>query len=423
MYKNLEWCCKKQIRPLYDDIKYKEYFEPIQRFSKENNIIDIKYDILNDLVIQYYIKSRTDISIIILHPKAVEYNNVSDNVIDKLKKHGDIHYIKDLNLDYFSGYNLFFQLYASEKRMKKNSEIIYKINRSGFKDDKLENKIKIIVYTLTDKNKKISGSTAEFKKEIRDFYVNEAIKTTIYETDDDNYPRGYDYIHISDDVNQSYEYAGIFFHKNSLKFIKRQKSWRMLEMVKTKILFNKLKDFIYSYSQKEVESLLIFSSGVLFSYGVREANDLDCILLENNIIKPELIEELNKNNMLDISFKGTKEYNEVWHNELNNRAKVFGAKDYNELVTNPKFYYYFMGLKIIRLKHDLQLRFNRGRPAQFTDLLVIRQMYNFGYKLKIPTTTKEFNEETGFDVCKPVSKKIYLGKIKFYLKSRLLLIK
>ena len=37
MYKNLKWCCtSKQIKPLYDNIKYKDYFEPIKKYSKEN---------------------------------------------------------------------------------------------------------------------------------------------------------------------------------------------------------------------------------------------------------------------------------------------------------------------------------------------------------------------------------------------------
>ena len=91
--------------------------------------------------------------------------------------------------------------------------------------------------------------------------------------------------------------------------------------------------------------------------------------------------------------KGTKNYNDKWDDELNNRAKLFGAKNYEELIINPKYYYYFMGFKIIRLKFDLILRFKRNRPAQFTDLLVIKQMFNLGYTLTIPKKYICFNEK------------------------------
>ena len=75
----------------------------------------------------------------------------------------------------------------------------------------------------------------------KDIFVQEDIKTTIYSPEEDKYPRGYDYLPISDNNNQSYEYAGIFFHENSLKFLKKQKTWRLIDMYKTQKLLNLLK--------------------------------------------------------------------------------------------------------------------------------------------------------------------------------------
>lgn len=407
MYK-LNWCCTdKQIKPLYENIKYKDYFEPIKRYSQENeNVFSdiIKKEKIDDYVMQYYIKSSTDISIIVVYPSSLKHPKLMDKLIKKLEDNGDIHYIKDIEMDYFMAYNMIYQLYSTEKRMKTNTLIQYKIDRLGFENNNHTNTIKIIVYTLTNKEKPISGKSAEFKMELRDIFVQEDIKTTKYLPGQDEYPRGYDYLHVSDDNNQSYEYAGMFFHENSLKFLKRQKTWRLIDMYKTQKLLNLTKKFFYDYSLNEFEKLMIFSSGVLFTYGIREANDIDCVLIENNVIKPSDIEtKLDKD--IDITYKGTKNYNQQWEDELNNRAKLFGAKNYKELVTNPKYYYYFMGFKIIRLKYDLILRFKRYRPAQFTDLLVIRQMFNFGYKLKIPEKNITFNEQTMKDEEKIVSKK------------------
>ena len=71
-------------------------------------------------------------------------------------------------------------------------------------------------------------------------------------------------------------------------------------------LFNELKQFLYQYSQKEIENILIISSGVLFSYGVRQMNDIDAILLPNENIDSTIIEKFNEKDKLDISYKAQK---------------------------------------------------------------------------------------------------------------------
>lgn len=415
-----EWCCNKIIKPLYQDIKYKDYFEPIKRFSKENdNIFDdiIKKKEINDTVIQYYIKASTDISIVMISPKALRQKDTLTKVMKIIEENGDIHYIKDITISYYAELNLILQLYAQEKRMKNISAIMYKAERLGFLNDNIKRTIKVIVYTHKNKDKPINGSSSVFKQELREHFTKEDIKVTTFKPDDDRYPRGYDYIHVSDTINQAYEYSGIFFNDNSLKFLERQQSWRMMEMNKSMAIYNKVKNFFYDYSQMELEKLLIFSSGVLYTYGIREANDLDCVLLESDKIKPESIEKINEEGM-DISYKGTKEYNKVWEDELNDCAKMFGAKDYNELIINPKYYYYFMGVKVLRLKYDIILRLKRMRPAQFTDLLVIRQMFNLNYKLEIPKESKVYNEDKKMDEITSVDRNKYIGTIQFYLKTR-----
>lgn len=412
MYKNIKWCCKTQVKPLYNDIVYKDYFTPYERFI--NNKIMFKPDKtkLNDDYIHYYIKSQTNISIIIVYPNALNQKDKVEMLNDELKKNGDIHYEKDIEMTYLMAYNLLYQLYANEERMKKNSHISYKLNRVGFVNDGSTCKIKVIVYTLLNKIKQINGKSADYKMELRNIFMEVDIQKTKFKPEDDRYPRGYDYLHISDDSNQSYEYAGIFFHKNSLHFLEKQKSWRMLEMYKSINLFNKLKQFMYNYTQIEVEKLLIFSSGVLFSYGIREANDIDCVLLPSDNINPEIIDKLNDEE-LDISYKGSQKFNDEWENELNDRAKLLGYTNYTELVMNPENYYYFMGLKIIRLKHDIKLRYKRKRPAQLTDLLVIKQMFNLNYELEIPKETTVYGQEPT-----SVDKNKYLDTMKFYMNKR-----
>jgi hypothetical protein len=67
---NIELCCSsKQIKPLFNDIKYKDYYEAFKRLYNTN------VNNLSDDVIHYYIKSRNDISIIIIYPKALKYKD------------------------------------------------------------------------------------------------------------------------------------------------------------------------------------------------------------------------------------------------------------------------------------------------------------------------------------------------------------
>jgi Zn ribbon nucleic-acid-binding protein len=263
-----------------------DYTEPLKRLSKENKYLE-KYipknkNELNDTVIQFYIKSMKNISILCVYPNSVTMNDQYEILIKRLKEFGTIHYTKDISINYYTAYNLIYQLYANEERMKSNAHILYKINRLGFKKDSV-NKMQVIVYSLSEKSKKeninISGSSAAFKMELRDIFVNEAIKNTKFTEDDDRYPRGYDFLHISDNSNQSYEYASLFFHENSMNFLEKQKSWRLLDMSKAQENFNKLKEFIYDYSMMELEKLLLNSSVTLYTHGIREANDIDGILL------------------------------------------------------------------------------------------------------------------------------------------------
>ena len=422
-FKNMEWCCKTQIKPLFDDIKYKDYFEPIIRLKKENEYIYPnsinKTDILkqsedNDTIIHYYIKSMTNTVIIVIFPCALDNLEMLNNMMDNLKKNGDIHYIKDIEIDYYTAYNLCFQLYSH--LLPNNPTILKILKQIGFLNDGLYRKIKIITYTCTNKDKDI----IPYILELQELFINNELKTTKCNNDNNNIKLNY--LHISLNTNQTYEYAGLFFHKYSLKFLKRQKSWRILEMYNAKKNLNLLKEFIYKYSQKELEKLIIFSSGSLFTYGVREPNDIDCLLLPCDTIPPSKIQELlDINKILDISYKGTTEYNQIWDDELNNRAKIMGANNYTELITNPKFYYYFMGLKIIRLKCDLLIRYKRARPSQLADLLIIRQMFNLSYKINIPTAFINFNKVLMKDESHPVKKKDFLYVIKNVLLKRYLI--
>jgi endonuclease/exonuclease/phosphatase family metal-dependent hydrolase len=404
------WCCNKEIKPLFDDIDEGDYVEPLKRLNNPytNEFITKEP---NDTMMNFYIKSMKDISIITIFPKALKQKDNMKKLIDKLKKNGTIHYTKELTVNFYTMYNIAYQLYAHERRMKLNSHIIYKLNKLGFNDVHDSHNIMVIVYNHKNESVPIKGNSSPFKIELRELFTL---------SEDDSL---YDFLHVNNDDNEAYEYSNIFFNENTLRFLQKQQSWKILDMKHSIRLFNRLKEFYHNNSLNEVENSIVFSSGILFSYGLREINDLDVIMLESKNTTYEQIKEFNSNNIknkfdLDISYEKSPEFNEDWIKELNSRAEMCGAKDYKELILNPKYHYYFMGMKFLRLKCDIFIRFKRGRPAQITDLLVLRQSHNLNYQLSIPKETKTYDESKKMDIIKKVDENDFLKTVKHYLDKR-----
>ena len=144
--------------------------------------------------------------------------------------------------------------------------------------------------------------------------------------------------------------------------------------------------------------LILFYNISIFSTDIDEDNNIchkyDLIYkslgtLQNNSeiwLKKldELKEYIDKNDKsIDIYYNNAFDkanINKEWEDTLNERAKLLGASNFNELVINPKYHYYFMGVKLLKLDCEIILRNLRGRPAQLTDLLAINRLLNINIK-------------------------------------------
>jgi endonuclease/exonuclease/phosphatase family metal-dependent hydrolase len=444
------------IEPLSNNIlftiKEYDYLEPIKK-QKDNNFYNdllssIKkekkdYDsylknktILplsdtNDIIMNEYIKCFSDNNIIVVYPNALKKNKeIKEKFFKLLNSNGNIYYVKPLKINFYHAYNLLFNLYAHSKRMKTNNNIVYKLNRLGFNVDSIEDQdILIIVYQHLNKEQSINGSTTPFKSALRQLFLDEDIKNTQFDPKSDSYPRGYDYLHVNDSFHECINYSYLFLHKNTIDFIKKQHSWRLMLLTRGQELFNKLCRIIFTLPLYERNKIMLMSSTILFSYGIRNMNDIDGMVTDDIIITKKIINDLEKNN-IDIYYGGIKNIKDIsssieknieWENELNRRAKLFGASNYNELINNPNNHYYFMGVKMLKLDYDIIIRKLRQRPAQMTDLLILNRLLNIniqGFKLEIPLENKTFDEKTKTDVITTVNKNTYLETIKHYLKKR-----
>jgi endonuclease/exonuclease/phosphatase family metal-dependent hydrolase len=436
----IPYCCKDILKPLFTIDSY-DYLKPIQLLSEHHKNIKSNYYLellkninnkdyekylknqeilpqseMNDQIILEYIKCFPKINFIVVYPKANSKENQMKELLNILQSNGKVYYIKKQKFTFFAAYNLIYSLYSQTKRMKENTHIIYKLNRLGFETTKDEHDIIVILYEHLNDNQPINGSTAPFKSKIRKIFLDEDLKTTKIDPEYDLYPREYDYIHVNDTFNESIEYGPLFFNKNTFKFLKKQHSWILMNFKKGIENFNMFKKNIWNSPTIEHNKYIIMSSGVLFSYGVRDMNDIDGIALDN--LDKTYTKDFKDNEIIDISIKGSEKWNDEWEKTLNERAKKLGANDYNDLILNPKFYYYFMGLKFLRLKFELMIRESRGRPAQTTDLLVIHRMFDMSYKLEIPKETSIYNKEKNITETTKVDKQKYLSTMKYYLKER-----
>ena len=156
------------------------------------------------------------------------------------------------------------------------------------------------------------------------------------------------------------------------------------------------------------ERIMIYSSAILFVFGIRPCQDLDVYINwlplkgQNKDFANKLIKLVNANNkfsFIDMAFKeqgewvkgGKKEYLDEWF--LIDWPNLFGAKDMQEVVFNPIFNFQFMGLKFLSLNGDIARRKCRSRPASYADLIAIN--YYLKMNVDIPQLPLEYYKVPG----------------------------
>ena len=215
--KKLHAYMSEDLKPLFEGVQEYDYFTPIaklatyyqqsdsdyytkfnDKISKINKSLNKnqtlnQYELSpeeNDLIMLNYISSRPSCFIITLWSIGINYH---DDLINYLKKNGNVYRDKVIELTYNGVRNLMMVMY-DQFSLEKRKEFIDK--KLGYiKADKtLKNKIGIIVFDNV-MNKKISGQNSEFKREIRNYITNKLKQNVQLKKGDEL--RGNDVIHIN----------------------------------------------------------------------------------------------------------------------------------------------------------------------------------------------------------------------------------
>jgi len=181
--------------------------------------------------------------------------------------------------------------------------------------------------------------------------------------------------------------VSVFFSETTLRFLELQSFDYFLtkDSDKSKKMFLKYRKWLNNNIDPIYHSqFMCFSSIVLYLLGHRSMNDLDLYIHTVPKEIEEKLEELKMNqyNYIEYKVKNTENWPNHWNEWLDQWAQKCGAKYFEEILGNPKYHFYFLGIKIISLDCDIIRRIQRNRPRAVADLIALRKRYPI--KIDIP---------------------------------------
>jgi hypothetical protein len=241
-------------------------------------------------------------------------------------------------------------------------------------------------------------------------------------------------ITIGENTKESISYAALLLNPSNFDYFNNMNFDRFLELGNTgKIMCYKIRDFLLNNitNQLDMKRFLIFSSMILYLYGLRKPNDVDILgydlplpfgktkRLYYNFASSSKrivnIGELQVRGYGDWQIGKSKEYLNNWFGY--EWANMFGARNMEDMIFNPRYYISLMGLKIIIIKGDIERRRIRYRATSYSDIIG----YNYYLKNKIQIEEPPYKyivqgKEKSYETKEEIF--ILLKKIKKYLKIR-----
>jgi hypothetical protein len=364
--------------------KFDDLFNPINTINSSLDYKNIngkdKYNIIvkNKKLIHEF---NSDIDQGILH-SINYYNNLNCFVIFGKKKTDSYNYYTEHFKDDYSLYGI--------KYMSLNSSIIPKIMYQLLFS-------RMIIKTKYDLYNTLESDYKYLYKYIEDS-LDKSIDITVLIVCKKDLSRKYPmhdvhandfFIYIPNTKDSIWNCASVFFCESTLKFLDLQNFDFFLtkDNEPSKKMFLKYRNWINeNIDIKDRSQFMLFSSVVLYLLGHRGMNDLDLYIhtVSNETI--EKLDTLKSNelfNFLEFKVKNTSNWPNYWNTWLDSWAQKSGAKYFEEILGNPRFHFYFLGVKVISLDCDVVRRIERNRPRAVADLIALKKRYQ--YKVLIPS--------------------------------------
>jgi len=386
---------------------YKNYSKIAKKFTgkpiKITKSLEKNQSDIEDMFIQF-IKCRPNMKVITIWP-AINFDLHSKEMLKILEENGDLYYTKEIYLNYQEAMSLMFQIYLTTDRNKTIGHLDYNVIQKGWEKNEDKKKVVIIFYEHK-KGGQISGSESEFKTKLRSFWKTDEI-------------RPYDILHINDYFQETIDYASIYLNKNSLDLLAKQDINQLIKnnSYQQLVYINTLKKSLYeNFSQSELINFIFLSSIILYVYGLRKFNDIDGFIYPFKTKNKDFDERYNKlfdvssNSFLpciDISYEGSKSYGDYIIKFYDKLGYIFDKIKYEDVVFNPKYHFYFFGLKMHLIEFEIIKRIYRFTPSSWADLVMIKNKLN--YPVVFPKIKYKDDK---------IDKDKLIGTILCYLKTR-----
>jgi len=271
-------------------------------------------------------------------------------------------------------YNMIISIGKANKVLESISEITYELNNLNI------NQMIGIIFQIDIQKNKINTYDYYYNKvnDNTSLYFYYILNTNKIDNINDN-------IFILDNFNSIREISQVLFNDLSLEVLSLTRFDRIISKQFYETFYNHqiYKRFLYS-KVKTIDQIrfILFSCSVLFTLGNTYCQDIDLLVYDENAsseVKMVVNKYFVENNfkLIDFHMKGYGDWTIIgkksylndwfvkeWHN-------LFGSKNFEETTFNPKFHYYFLGMKFISYQADIIRRVKRNRATAYTDLIML----------------------------------------------------
>lgn len=360
------------------DSYYEKLFNRVYKSLNENirlNLIDDN-DISSqdkDSIITQYIKCKPNSYIITIWKPA--YNGI-DKFINLLEEHGKILYVKTLSLSKNGLRNLMFWYYDDFNYADTVHFIDKKLEYVDTKED--NNPVCVIVFENIH-NKKLSGQKAEFK---------EFLRTKLLDFSDLDKTKywGNDIMHINDYFYQTIEYSQLLFNQNSLNVLEKQDCTNFLtfNFLPSNLKMQTLRKTLYSnISLLELDRMITLGGCSLYAHGARSFGDIDSVFIDSRNKAPQLDKFVDDNfgnkstkiKFMDSSVIGSSSWHDSWTIKNKIITNKMNIDNFNDMVLDPKNFFYHQGIKFVTLEFELLRKLNRNSVTDHIDFIMINLLY------------------------------------------------
>ena len=285
---------KLPIEAIYDNYDY-SYFE--QHLMEE--------DYLDYLVLEY-IKEKNNIGCINIWPSAVGHDEEVKNI---LNDNFEIVYYKEISLNENGAFQYLAQIYKEYSWAQNNGDGFSGVYRKLLPCFPTFNPVRVY-FIATDDYAKVTA----VKEKIRDIFGLEKHS-----------------LHATDNYEETLEMSEILLNDNTIQFLNQSNP----------LQFNTTIPLLEEAKKYDVKRTIFTGSIVLALYGIREANDLDYVTLDDDSES---------------------------HNDL---LEYYGS-NVLEMLNNPVKTFTYFGFRFLTLEEIIQFKKNRNESKDRDDIKLIQ---------------------------------------------------